>query len=355
MFRFYKSILNFIPTGVVVLDKKYRVRYTNASFRQHFYGGKSEGNLHDVLRCTVSDRCGGGEECQYCPFKLAFKETIEHGKEDFRKIVMPVEDETGTAHLALQFKVLKLGKFALGILDDSYQTELARELQSAQSIQQQLLPANSGESKLSYAYLYHPCREIGGDLPDIYEIGGDTVGLVADVSGKGISAGLLSGFVKAGWDKNEISPAKAMQKLSSKFAELNMDERSYITAEAVRIDPVNRKLIYSAAGHVVPILLKSGFKIDEIAYPSAPISNWMEFDYQDNEMPYSSGDMLVLMTDGIVESKNKYGEQFGIERVESVLLRTHTAQSFIDRLRAELYEFCETMNDDLTAIVFVLN
>lgn len=355
MFQFYKSILNFIPTGVVVLDKKYRVRYTNMSFRQHFHDGKVEGSLHDVLKCTVSDKCGNKEECAYCPFKLAFKETLEHGKEDFHKFVMPIEDEDGTTHLALQIKVRKLGKFALGMLDDSYETEIARELQSAQSIQRRLLPAGSGVGELSYAYLYHPCREIGGDLPDIYEIGEDTVGLVADVSGKGISAGLLSGFVKAGWDKNEPSPAKAMQKLNTKFAELNMDERSYITAEAVRIDPVSRTLTYSAAGHVVPILLKSGFKINEIAYPSAPISNWMEFDYQDNVMPYASGDMLVLMTDGIVESKNKYGEQFGIERVEAVLMRTHTAQSFIDRLKAELYEFCETVSDDLTAIAFVLN
>ncbi|MBO5525682.1 MAG: SpoIIE family protein phosphatase [Clostridia bacterium] len=355
MFHLYKAILNFIPTGVVVLDKKYRVRYTNASFRQHFKDGKIEGSLHDVLRCTLSEKCGNGKECEVCPFKLAFKETLERGKEDFHKLVMPVEDENGTAHLALQIKVRKLGKYALGILDDSYQTEIARELKSAQSIQRRLLPSGSGVGELSYAYLYHPCREIGGDLPDIYEIGGDTVGLVADVSGKGISAGLLSGFVKAGWDKSEPSPAKALQKLNAKFSELNMDERSYITAEAVRIDPVNRTITYSAAGHVVPILLKNGFKINEIAYPSAPISNWMEFDYRDNVMYYASGDMLVLLTDGIVESKNKYGEQFGIERVESVLMRTHTAQSFIDRLKAELYEFCETVNDDLTAIAFVLN
>lgn len=356
LFRTYKHILNQIPTGVVLLDKKYRVKFTNTAFRQQFFSEKSQGSLKDVLSCTVdAKKCGDNDECTFCPFRVAFKATLESGKEDFRKLIMPVRGDDGVRQLALRLKVKPVGKYALGILDDSYETEIVQELQNAQSIQQRLLPEGREAGGITYSYMYLPCREIGGDLPDVYEIGSNTIGVVADVSGKGISAGMLSAFVKAGWDKSEESPATAISKLNQKFGELNMDERSYVTAEAVNIDSDRKTITYSGAGHVVPILLKSGFKINEIAYKSPPISNWMDdFEYKDNVMPYSSGDMLVLMTDGIVESKNKDGEQFGIERVESVLMRTRSAQAFIERLKAELREFCETFNDDLTAIAFDL-
>ena len=354
--RTYKNLLNQIPTGVVVLDRKYGVRFANAAFRRQFFSDKIAGSLKEVLRCTVQTRrCGEGEDCALCPFRLAFQETIENGKEDFRKIVMPVYGEEGIVKLALRLKIKPMGKYALGLLDDAYETEIVQELQNAQSIQQRLLPAGKQAGGIAFSYLYLPCREIGGDLPDVYEIGRDTVGVIADVSGKGISAGMLSAFVKAGWDKAEPSPAEAISKLNAKFKELNMDERSYVTAEAVNINSDQKTFTYSAAGHIVPILLKSGFKINEITYKSPPVSNWMDgFDYQDNTMPYRPGDMLVLMTDGIIESKNKNGEQFGIERVESVLLRTRSARAFIERLQAELKEFCETFNDDLTAIAFDL-
>ena len=181
------------------------------------------------------------------------------------------------------------------------------------------------------------------------------MGLIADVSGKGISAGMLSAFVKAGWDRSEPSPARAMRGLNAKFQELNLDERSYVTAAAARIDKTRREICYSVAGHNAPVLLKSALGIDEIVMNSPPISNWMpDYYYEDRVIGYVPGNILVLLTDGVLESRNGAGEQYGLERVEAILEKSDTAEAFIERLKASLKEFCGTFADDLTAVAFDL-
>ena len=78
------------------------------------------------------------------------------------------------------------------------------------------------------------------------------------------------------------------------------------------------------------------------------------FNYEDGELPFSRGDILVLLTDGVTESRNRRGEQFSLERVEEILRQSGNAQRFIERLKAALKEFCGTFNDDITAIAFDL-
>ena len=181
------------------------------------------------------------------------------------------------------------------------------------------------------------------------------MGFLADVSGKGISAGMLSAFVKAGWDRSEPSPAKALTALNDKFQELNLDETSYVTAVAVRIDRADREICYSVAGHNAPMLLKSALGIDEIVMNAPPVSNWMpSYRYEDRVIGYGSGDILALVTDGVTECRNGAGELFSVERVEEILQRSENAERFIERLKAALREFTDTFDDDITAIAFDL-
>ena len=207
-----------------------------------------------------------------------------------------------------------------------------------------------------YSYMYIPCLGVGGDLPDVYELEGQTYGVLADVSGKGISAGMLSAFVKAGFDRKQPNLAKALCTLNIKFNELNQDERSYITVAAVRIDEKTQKLRYAVAGHNVPILLKNQYGIHEIESPAPPISNWMpDFTYQEKELPFERGDILVMLTDGVTECTNSAGEQFGIERVESVLMQSHSAEDFIAKIKSALGVYCGgDYSDDVTAVAFDL-
>ncbi len=347
----YRNILNNLPTAAIVVDKNLRVRYASRAFRDYFPMSKGKGTLKDAIGCAEAD-CGGGEKCAFCPMRALFQEAIANHGLAFRLVVLR---NAAGENVPLRIKVQPLGKLYLGVVDGSYETEIAREMYSAQDIQQRLLPPATPFGGVPYSFMFEPCREIGGDLPDVYLQGNCTMGLLADVSGKGISAGMLSAFVKAGWDRSEPSPAKALRTLSKKYRELNLDERSYITAAAVRIEEEERRVRYCVAGHNAPLLLKSDAGIDEIVMSAPPVSNWIpDFGYEDRTISYRRGDILVLLTDGVIESRNDKGEQFGLERVESILQKSAGAERFIERLKEALREFCGAFDDDITAIAFDL-
>ena len=352
MANLYKEVLDHIPTAAIVVDGDCIVRYCNRAFREYFRSVKERGMLRDIIQCGErSAVCGKGVRCLYCSLRNLFAEAQRTGGKALRTLVL----RSGGEELSLRIKVLPLGKYLLGIVDNAYETELAREMYSAQNIQQRLLPPAQIAGGTPYSFMYIPCREIGGDLPDVYEADGETMGFLADVSGKGISAGMLSAFVKAGWDRNERSPAAAIRGLNAKFQELNLDERSYVTAAAVRIERETRRICYCVAGHNAPLLVKSAHGIDEIVMNSPPVSNWIpDFGYEDRYLGYEKGDLLAMITDGVTESRNREGEQFGIERVEAVLERSASADEFIERLRAALTAFCGTFADDITAVAFDL-
>ncbi len=357
---FYKKILDSIPSAVIVLDKKGKVKFANKSFLQ-FFGGEigRKKTLKESVNCKEkTEVCGKGERCVSCPFKGLFYEVRESGNVAVKDISLDMQTGENNRKVAVRMSVKPLTKgYYIGLIDGVFEAEIVKELQSAQHIQQRLLPAGKEAGGVKFKFMFNPCRDIGGDLPDVYEIDSiGTFGVIADVSGKGISAGMLSAFVKAGIDRNEPSPAIAISKLNDKFQELNLDETSYITVAAVLIDAKRRKINYSMAGHNAPILLKNGFGISEIVQPAPPVSTWMAgFKYEDNEFEYENGDILILLTDGVTESKNAQGEMYGIDRVESILLRSRNADEFIARLNESLSEFCGgNFEDDITAIAFDL-
>ncbi|MBQ8428125.1 MAG: SpoIIE family protein phosphatase, partial [Clostridia bacterium] len=333
----YRKILDAIPDGVFVFDDKMRVRYTNPSFRRSFsQEAKSKGGLKEVLACTQEGVCGEVESCQYCAFYKAMKGVLASGGEQTERIRKQVQRSGRTDTLSLRVRALPIderGKLFLGVTDGSFETEQERDMLSAKQLQQRLLPAGKIAGGVSYEYMYLPCLEVGGDIPDVYELDGKAYGVLADVSGKGVSAGMLSAFVKAAFDRKQKSLSKALQGLHEKFTELNQDERSYITVAAVSIDKEKQSFRYSFAGHNVPILLKNREGIHEIEHPSSPISNWFEAPvYEEKELPYERGDLLVLLTDGVTECMNAKGELFGIERTESVLMQSRSAEDFIGKL-----------------------
>ena len=355
-----KKIFDRLPEGVFVFDDKFRVKFTNAAFRRAFaQNTKGKSSLARAVGCGEEGKCGDSRACEYCAFMRTMRAAVEERTEKTETVHTSVKRGGQTDKLSVRIRILPVdekGKLFLGLTDGTYQTEIERELLSAQRMQQRLLPAGKSLCGVPYAYMYIPCFGVGGDLPDVYELDGQVYGVLADVSGKGISAGMLSAFVKAGFDRKEQDLAKALFVLNTKFNELNQDERSYITVAAVRIDKTSGKMRYAIAGHNAPILLKNSLGINEIESPAPPISTWMpDFTYVEKELPFEKGDILALVTDGVTECVNGKGEQFGIERTESVLMQSRSAEDFIGKLRTALNVFSGgTFTDDITAIAFDL-
>ena len=353
---FFRTVLDKIPTAVIVVDRKLRVRFCNRALLDYFGTQARRGTMRDLISCDErAPVCGEGERCRECALRLLFLAAQNNRGSAFRRIVL--NHKIDGSRLNCSFRVSPMGRrYMVAMMEGVEAAELTRELYSAQSIQQKLLPPPSRNwNGIPYSYMYIPFRTVGGDLPDVYQLEGDTMGFLADVSGKGISAGMLSAFVKAGWSKTDLSPSMALRGLNSKFQELNLDESNYVTAAAVGIDKSSRQIRYSLAGHNAPMLLKSGSGIDEIEMNAPPVSNWIpDFGYEDRFLSYRKGDILVMMTDGIIESRNSKGEMFSLERVEEILRKSSDAESFIESLRSSITSFCGTFSDDLTAIAFDL-
>lgn len=356
---YYKKILDKLPVGVFVFNHKLRVLYTNGAFRRSFStSAKSKGELSGVLFCGER-ACGEGARCEFCDFKKTMQATVNENAEKNNTAEIRVERGGRTDTLTVRIRTYPLdekGKLFMGLTDGSFRSDMSSDMLTARQMQQRLLPTGKRMGGVPYAYMYIPCLAVGGDLPDVYEWEGQTYGIISDVSGKGVSAGMLSAFIKAGFDRKKRSIAEALIQLNAKFAELNQDERSYITVSGVRIDRTSQTLHYVSAGHNAPILLKNSLGINEIESPAPPISNWMpDFVYTERELPFENGDLLVLITDGVTECENKKGEFFGIQRVESVLMQSVNAEDFIGKLKTALTVFSGgTFSDDVTAIAFDL-
>ena len=354
-----KNVLNAIPEGVFTFDNKLCIKFMNTAFRRVFSVGKDGKRLSQIVSCGETAGCGKGETCTYCAFYRAMAKAVETGTEQTETMQTSVKRADRTDKLSVRIRVFPAdskGKLFVGLTDVAFESAMERELLSARQIQQRLLPAGKVKGGIPYAYIYLPHYDVGGDMPDVYELNGDVYGVISDVSGKGISAGLLSAFVKAAFDKKQADLGLALRALNAKFQELNQDERAYITLATVRIQPQSRTLKYAVAGHNAPILLKTTDGIHEIEQPAPPVSTWRpDFAYEERELPYEKGNILALLTDGVTECVNAKGEMFGIERVENVLLQSHSADDFIGKLKSALGVFSGgTFSDDVTALAFDL-
>ena len=194
----YKKLLNAMPEGVFMFDDKLRVKFTNAAFRRSFSdGATSKGSLAQVVGCPEAKQCGEGAYCTQCAFLRVMQSAVTERVEKEERVHTTVNHGGRTDKLSMRIRVLPVdekGKLFLGLTEGEYQSEMEREMLSAQQVQRRLLPAGKSVGGINYAYVYIPKYGVGGDLPEVYELDGQTYGVLSDVSGKGISAGMLSAF-----------------------------------------------------------------------------------------------------------------------------------------------------------------
>ena len=360
--KLYKKLLERLPQGVMAFDKRLRVRYVNAAFCRAFFAEKKKGkgSLGETLSCSVGKVCGTYPNCNYCAVWRGMQKVVQDNlphTEEIHTTLAKGGAQTNTLAVTVHFyPPTEKGGLYLAVAGAAYQAEIEREMLSAQKVQQRLLPAGKQVAGVPYTLTYIPCLEVGGDLADAYEVDGQAYAVIADVSGKGLSAGMLSAFAKAALDRTERDLGVALEKMNKKFNEVGQDEKSYITVAAVRVDREAGLLYYAFAGHNSPILLKNREGIHEIESASPPISNWFDdAHYVERALPFSRGDTLALLTDGVIECKNGSGELFGTERVESVLLQSRNAEDFAAKLKQALAVFSGgKYTDDITVMAFDL-
>lgn len=264
--------------------------------------------------------------------------------------------------LAVALKMQKL--FSV----EAEKIRLDRELGLASSVQKLLLPQYIPQAhSLDISTVYRPAQQIGGDLYDIFDLGGGRIAaIVADVSGHGISAALLMAICRTNFQhvaRNAITAADLLRRLNRAMMH-SFKRGMFLTITCAFIDTQRNTLSIARGGHERPILVsnhliehgKTEIEFLDSKGLAIGISKPEVFDATITEVSrsYSRGDVLVFYTDGLTEALNAQGEEFGSARLQAVLESAHdaSAEDINNAILRELTAFTEgsELSDDLTIV-----
>jgi len=235
----------------------------------------------------------------------------------------------------------------------------AQELQIAKQVQARLFPQCQPQLQtLDYAGICVQAREVGGDYYDFLSLGPQRLGLViGDISGKGIAAALLmanlqanlrSQFVMA-WDE----PTRFLQSVNRLFYQNTIDS-AYATLFFAEYDDQVRRLRYVNCGHYSALLLRANGELELLNSTATVLGLFQNWQCSIEERQMSRGDVLALYTDGVTESFNDHGEEFGEQRLIDALVKhkDQPAEAILSSTTGEIRRFsAREQHDDITLIV----
>ena len=241
---------------------------------------------------------------------------------------------------------------------------LANELAIARDVQQRLLPQAMPElPNLKLAASSVAAREVGGDYFDILELGeGELAFIVADVSGKGTSAAFymaeMQGIFQA-VARIESAPDIFLGYTNRALGE-SLEKNIFVTAVYGILNCHSGSVSLARAGHTPAILVDASGNAKLLHSEGLGIGldrgelfgDVLEVEY----LMLKPDDLLVLYTDGVIESRNLEGEEFGYDRLLQTVqaARNEDAQGVHDAIRQTVDEFVgtnERYDDDLTLLI----
>ncbi len=202
---------------------------------------------------------------------------------------------------------------------------LEKEISIAQDLQHSLLPDTlAAPETLRFAAHFEPSTAIGGDYYDLLPMAGDRLGIVvADVSGHGLSAGLRMAMVKSALallTEEEERPEEILRRLHllirDRLASAG-NGRGFVTATLSLVDSATGELVVTNAGHPPTYLLRAA-EVTEILLPSTPLGA-LGGDYRQRKLQLEPGDVVVWLSDGLIEATDERQRDFGYDRIVEVL------------------------------------
>jgi len=209
---------------------------------------------------------------------------------------------------------------------------LETEVAVARSIQQSLQPSTAFKTDwCEAAGVTVPATEVGGDYFDMIKISDDEIVIViADVSGHGVGAGILSAMTKSALHTelhHNTATAELLFNLNNAVYQIT-DKKMFVSFAYLLLDKRTMTAHVATAGHP-PIFLvqKSDGAIVEIRTPNLALAVQPSTQYTEQAVRFNRGDVLILYTDGITEATNDKGEQFGADRLKELISDTERASS----------------------------
>lgn len=232
------------------------------------------------------------------------------------------------------------------------------ELAVAREIQQSLLPAPERSLPFACACSRNlPCREVGGDYFDYFEMPGGAFGFaLGDVAGKGMPAALLTSMLQGIFS----AQSQLGLPLDGLIANVNRNlvrratGNRFVTLFFGILDAAG-VLTYTNAGHNPPLLVRPGAPLQELTEGGMVLGIFPDAAYESRTVRLEPRDHLVLFTDGVVEARNRDEEEFGDERLRA-LLEAHAGASssqIVRRIEEAVAAFSAgtPQHDDITMMV----
>jgi sigma-B regulation protein RsbU (phosphoserine phosphatase) len=240
---------------------------------------------------------------------------------------------------------------------------LLKDVELAAEVQRLFLPSGKPAiAGLEIAGMMQPARGIGGDYYDYFPIDAHTIQIViADVSGKGVSAALLMSATAAGMrleanrDRNML---QQVERLNTEIGAVS-DPEKYVTLLVGEIDTNKRIIHYVNCGHNPALLFraKTG-ALTRMDSSCPPIGLAPEEICELASENLAAGDVLVFYTDGVTEAENRLGEEFSMERLSATVLRDSSlsAEDLMTNIYHAAADFCgDNFGDDVTILVVKCN
>jgi len=205
-----------------------------------------------------------------------------------------------------------------------------------------------------------PVRGIGGDYFDVLRLDANRFALcIADVAGKGIAAALLMSNLQAtvrSLAAQNLDPAELTERVNRLVGENTAPDR-FITFFYAAFDAQNRRMLYSNAGHNAPIVLGRDGSVSRLSCGGQALSISGGQCYEQEEVILTEGDRLILFTDGITETTDRHGEEFGETRLLAVLQENRAlgATKIQKNILSRIAEFNgENFQDDATLVLLAI-
>ena len=258
--------------------------------------------------------------------------------------------------VALAFENARIHKLELD------QQKIEQQLETAKSIQQSFMPEDyptSPDQRFQIAAKSIEASSVGGDFYDFIEFNDNSIGFsVGDVSGKGIPAALFMARMVSDfrlYTQIYREPSHVLNVLNNVLFE-RTHRGMFVTTLYGILNPTTGEFVYSNAGHHPIIKISGNGQNVKLMNNSSgiPLGIKSDYNFEQESIHLTSGDAIVLITDGVIEAKNKTGEAYGQNRLMEVLSKPmQSAQEIADVLIDDIQDFSKgtEQHDDLTIMV----
>lgn len=294
------------------------------------------------------------------PIKILSKKSNDISKGDLSaRMLIKRKDELGQlgsafndmAH-SIQEKISEL---------DKKNKRMVLELKMAREVQKSIYPVIRETEKFDIAIYHRPLIEVSGDYHDILPLGNNRYGIIiADVSGHGVSAALITMLLKnliqkSVWKYKDTK--EFMIFMNTEFSSLMDEYNTYFTAFYLIIDEKDN-ICFTNASHPRPYLIKtSKKKIYELDTGGGIIGMSETFNekFFSKKTVLTAGDKIILFTDGIIEAPSKNNELYDTKRLFQSIIKNskYNCEAMLNNIIKDFYDFIDNENrrDDETIII----